>query len=69
MPPAATASPPAQRVTAPRPRLFEAGGRTLEDSIVHIWDELVTSGRAECPVCRSEMSAVHGCAGCGSELS
>jgi len=50
-------------------RLFEPGGATLEDSILGVWEELVASGRAECPVCGASMSVAGGCPACGSELS
>jgi tRNA(Ile2) C34 agmatinyltransferase TiaS len=50
-------------------RLFDAGGRTLEDLILERWDELVASGRAECPVCGGHLRAAGGCEGCGSELA
>jgi hypothetical protein len=38
-------------------RLFEAGGRTLEDLVLERWDELIASGRAECPVCAPRRAA------------
>jgi hypothetical protein len=50
-------------------RLFEAGARSLEDVVLERWDELVASGRAECPVCGGYIHAASGCDGCGSELS
>ena len=50
-------------------RLFDAGGRTLEDMVLERWDELVASGRAECPVCGGRLHAASGCDGCGSELA
>ncbi len=50
------------------PRLFETEGATLEDVILGAWEALLADGRTECPVCGSALS-VHGCAGCGSELS
>jgi hypothetical protein len=50
-------------------RLFEAGARTLEDVVLKRWDELIASGRAECPICGGHLHAASGCAGCGSELS
>ena len=49
--------------------LFEPGGASLEDLVVGVWDELVTQGRADCPVCGDSMSPAAGCSGCGSELS
>jgi len=49
-------------------RLFETGGRTLEDLVLERWDELLASGRAECPVCGGRLNAAAGCDGCGSEL-
>lgn len=50
-------------------RLFEPGRATLDDRIVSLWQRLVDSGSAECPVCGDEMVAGRGCRGCGSELS
>jgi hypothetical protein len=55
--------------TAREIRLFDAGGRTLEDLILERWDELIASGRAECPVCGGRLHAASGCDGCGSELA
>jgi hypothetical protein len=56
--------------TKPRAtRLFEPREPTLEDSVLAVWDVLVTDGRAECPVCGAAMSASAGCSECGSELS
>lgn len=49
-------------------RLFEPSGSTLEDTILHAWEDLGLNGRAECPVCAGELEA-GGCASCGSELS
>ena len=57
-------------VESPRAdRLFEAAGRTLEDLILLRWDEIVESGRSECPVCHERLRAAGGCDGCGSELA
>ena len=50
-------------------RGFEPGRATLDDRITALWTELVESGTAECPVCRSEMTAGTPCGTCGSELS
>jgi hypothetical protein len=50
-------------------RLFEAGARSLEDVVLERWDELVASGRAECPVCGGYIHAARGCEGCGSQLT
>jgi hypothetical protein len=50
-------------------RLFEPQEPTLEDSVLALWDVLVTDGRAECPVCGATISASAGCSECGSELS
>jgi hypothetical protein len=49
-------------------RLFD-GGPTLEQAIVAAWDDLVSAGRAECPVCSGELTPLAGCTSCGSELS
>jgi hypothetical protein len=49
-------------------RLFEPGRVTLEDAILAVWSDLVTEGRAACPVCGGSISAEAGCPGCGSEL-
>ena len=50
------------------PRLFESAGSTLEDYVLGAWEDLVTDGRAECPVCGGQTSP-SGCGDCGSELS
>jgi hypothetical protein len=50
-------------------RLFAAGGRSLEDLILERWDDLVESGRAECPVCGGRLHAASGCEGCASDLA
>jgi hypothetical protein len=55
--------------TARAGRLFEAGGSSLEDLILAAWEEIALQGRAECPVCGSELLCAQGCASCGSELS
>jgi hypothetical protein len=47
-------------------------GRTLEERISTLWDGLLQTGAAECPVCRGPMErAGHGgqCLRCGSVLS
>jgi hypothetical protein len=54
------------------PRLFEpAGGRevSLEDSILGVWEDLVATARAECPVCGGRLHRESGCEACGSELA
>ena len=68
-------APPAPTVPSPSagrpasPQLFEAGGPTLEDSIVTTWEALSSDGQAECPVCQDEMVAGDGCPRCGAQLS
>jgi hypothetical protein len=64
-----------ERVVAEQPqasrgasRLFEPGRVTLEDAILTVWRDLVSDGRAACPVCGDSISAEAGCPGCGSEL-
>ena len=52
-----------------RDRLFEPGSVTLEEAILAVWQDLVTEGRAECPVCGGSISVEGGCPACGSELS
>ena len=46
---------------------------TLEDLVASIWDEVVTTGETDCPVCDGTMRpSDHGaatCESCGSELS
>ena len=49
-------------------RLFDPSGLTLEDVILGAWEDLASSGRAECPVCRGRLR-VTSCRSCGSELS
>ena len=67
---AAVATAPVVAPKAPiAPRLFEAGGETLEDAVLRTWDELVGGVHARCPVCAGDMTAAAGCAHCGSELS
>ena len=54
------------------PRLFEpAGGHevSLEDSILGVWEDLVATARAECPVCGGRLRRDSGCESCGTELS
>ena len=63
--------PPATERSAQRlfePPAPEADGVTLEDSILGVWEDLVVSGRAECPVCGGRMRPAGPCEGCGSEL-
>ena len=49
---AAVATAPVVAPKAPvAPRLFEAGGETLEDAVLRTWDELVGGAHARCPVC------------------
>jgi len=55
-------------------RLFESpasehDGVTLEDSILAVWEDLVVSEAAECPVCGGWIRGQAPCEGCGSELS
>jgi hypothetical protein len=72
----ATPAPPAARTSAIERggeqlrsgRLFD-GGPTLEDAILRAWDDLITDGSTDCPVCRAAMSPLGGCGSCGSELS
>jgi hypothetical protein len=64
--PALAERPPAG---APGERLFEPGGVTLEDVVLRVWDELVASGRAECPVCGDSIAAAAECGSCGAQLS
>lgn len=54
------------------PRLFEpADGHevTLEDSILSVWEDLVATASAECPVCGGHLRRDTGCESCGSELT
>lgn len=54
------------------PRLFESAdghGVSLEDSILGIWEDLIATARAECPVCGGRLHRDFGCDACGSELS
>jgi len=54
---------PAQRLFEPR-----AGGVSLEDSILRVWEDLVGDGSAGCPVCSGRLRAAAGCEACGSAL-
>jgi hypothetical protein len=58
--------PPAER---PALRLFEPSGSSLEDAILGAWEDLVASGRTDCPVCGGTLRAASGCDNCGSDLS
>ena len=50
-------------------RLFQpAGGATLEQRVLELWDSLQRDGVADCPVCGGELRT-SGCATCGSELT
>jgi hypothetical protein len=53
-------------------RRFAAPGLTLEERISKVWEGLVTTGTADCPVCRGPMERAgqsgH-CLRCGSVLS
>jgi hypothetical protein len=53
------------------PRLFrpEPGRRSLEDTIVRIWEDFARDGSASCPACGGRIVLGDGCEGCGSELS
>ncbi len=55
---------PAQRLFRPEP-----GGRSLEDVIVRIWEDLARDGSACCPACGGRIVLRDGCESCGSELS
>ena len=64
------AHPPTAERSAPR--LFEpAGGGevSLEESILGVWEDLMTAARAECPVCGGRLHRDSGCESCGTELS
>lgn len=50
-------------------RLFDPVEVTLEDSILEAWEDLVRTGRSECPVCGGAMRSSGGCECCGSELT
>ena len=67
--PALLTDPPATE--RPAPRLFEpaSGGVSLEELILHTWEDLTAAGSAGCPVCGGRMRAADGCGDCGSELS
>ena len=59
-------------VTRPRESRSGGGGLTLEQLLDGVWEGLHADGAAECPVCRTRMTAVSGggsCGGCGSSLS
>ena len=64
------AHPPTAERSAPR--LFEPPGGhevTLEDSILGVWEDLLATARAECPVCGGHLRRDSGCESCGTELS
>lgn len=47
-------------------------GLTLGTKLAGVWEGLLTTGAAECPVCGGAMSRLEGsgaCSGCGSLLS
>jgi hypothetical protein len=47
-------------------------GLTLGTQLAGVWEGLLTTGAAECPVCGGAMSRLEGsgaCSGCGSLLS
>jgi len=50
-------------------RLFETQGLTLEDVVLGAWEDLVSGGPAECPVCGGSMRTAGGCTSCGADLS
>jgi hypothetical protein len=52
-----------------RSRLFEPQGGTLEDAILRVWDDLLATSCADCPVCGGTVAGAGRCEGCGSELS
>ena len=69
---AATLTSPRERRALPNRtavRLFEPGRPTLDDRITDLWERLVADGRADCPVCGTEVAAGRECGGCGSELT
>ncbi len=53
----------------PAMRAVEAGGATLEDIVLGVWEDLAADRVAACPVCGGSMSARAGCSGCGAELT
>ena len=53
------------------PQLFDAvdpSRSSLEDVVVGSWTDLISAGRASCPVCGGDLHPV-GCTDCGSQLS
>jgi hypothetical protein len=53
-------------------RRFAGPGLTLEERISKVWEGLVTTGTADCPVCRGPMERAGDsghCLRCGSILS
>jgi len=41
-------------------------GSALEEKILGVWEDLITDGRAECPVCSGSIRADRPCGSCGS---
>lgn len=56
---------PRRRTTAP----LEPSASTLDDRISALWQRLVETGAAQCPVCAATVSAGRPCEACGSELT
>jgi hypothetical protein len=53
------------------PNLFDAvdpSRSSLEDVVLGSWTDLISAGRASCPVCGGDLHPV-GCTDCGSQLS
>jgi hypothetical protein len=51
---------------------FAGSGPTLEQRISGVWEGLLKTGTADCPVCRGKMERTPGgglCTSCGSTLS
>ena len=47
-------------------------GLTLERKLMSVWEGLLTTGAAECPVCGGALSRAGseaGCAGCGATIT
>ena len=50
-----------------RLRRSGGGGLTLGQTLDRVWEGLLATGAAECPLCRARMERA-GCTGCGTRV-